>query len=203
MRRVVSRIALAVGLVLACWNPVSACVGKTLMIGVVARDEDRILSRVLSILVNERTGTSIKIREYPSFRDCFTALGKNEIDIVVTSVGQSMAEVLERKKVDSGAKIMDEAKQVFSQQFNLVWLEPWGVTDDGRYLQDAGGQPVLAPMAPLVRKDTIKEFPALARLINKMSGKLDTSRMAGLVGKTGGKDPEKVAREYLKAEKLI
>ncbi len=203
MRRVVSRVALAVGLVLACWNPAAACVGKTLMIGVVARDEDRILSRVLSILVNERTGTSIKIREYPSFRDCFAALGKNEIDIVVTSVGQSMAEVLDRKTADSAARLMDDAKQVFSQQFNLVWLEPWGMKDDGRFLQDTGGQPLPSPVAPLVRKDTIKEFPALARLINKMSGKLDTSRMAGLVGKMVGKDPEKVAREYLKVEKLI
>ncbi len=203
MRRALCLMALAAALIATAGVSAWACVGKTLQVGVVSSAEDRLLARILFILVNERTGTSIKLKEYPSFQECFTALGKSEIDIAVLSVGQGMAEVMEQKKADSATRLMDDAKQAFSQKFNLIWLEPWGVTDGGRFLRDAAGQPFPSPMAPLVRKDTIKEFPALSRLINKMSGRLGATRMAELVGKSGKADADKVARDYLKNEKLI
>ncbi len=181
--------------------PARACVGKTLQVGVVARGEERLLTRMLSILINERTGTSIKIREFGAFREAFQAMARNEIDLLLAFAGQGSAEVLDQKRADSPAKAMENVRQTFNQRFNLVWLEPWGPSDDGRFLQGADGQPLPTQAAPLVRKDTLKEFPALARLINKMAGRLDNDRVSALLEKGG--DPEKVARDYLKAEKLI
>jgi osmoprotectant transport system substrate-binding protein len=180
----------------------NACVGKTLQVGVVARSEEKMLTSLLSIMVNERTGTSIKVREFPTFRECFTALEKNDIDVAVVFMGQGAAEILGQGG-EFPPTIPEEIKNAFNQRFNLIWLEPWGLTDQGRHLKDRQGQVVTTQVAPLVRKETLKEFPALARLINKMAGRLDGERMQALLKKADGGRADAAAREYLKAEKLI
>jgi osmoprotectant transport system substrate-binding protein len=181
-----------------------ACVGKTIQIGVLGGGEGRILSKMLAILVNERTGTSIKIREYPGFRESFAAMEKDEVDVVIAFPGQALTEAGGSPALaESPEKVMETARQTFNEKFNLVWLEPWGVSDEGRFIRDPAGRPVTTLAAPLVRKDTLKEFPALARLINKMAGRLPTTVMAGLLKKAETGDPDRIVREYLKAEKLI
>lgn len=180
-----------------------ACVGKTLQVGVVTGGEEKLLSKMLSILVNERTGTSIKMREFASFKECFTALQKNEIDVVIAFTGQGYAEVAQRSQAPSADMVLAEDRQVFNERYNLVWLEPWGYTDGGQFVKDPSGQPIKTQVAPLVRKETLKEFPALARLINKMAGKLDDTMVDGLMKKAGLGDTDRAARDFLKAEKLI
>ena len=73
----------------------------------------------------------------------------------------------------------------------MAWLQPLGFADPG----DAK-----SPAATVVRKDTLKKFPALSRLLAKTEGVLPDGLLAGL---TASADPARAAREFLKAKKLI
>lgn len=59
--------------------------------------------------------------------------------------------------------------------------------------------------APVIREDTLKKHPELAEVLNLLAGKLDDKQMSSLNAKVDleKKDPQTVAREWLKAQGLI
>ena len=66
--------------------------------------------------------------------------------------------------------------------------------------RDAG---TVAEAAPVVRKDTLKKFPALARLINKLGGSIDDATMAELEKASADGNSREVARNFLKKNRFI
>ncbi len=93
----------------------------------------------------------------------------------------------------------ETARKEFRTTLNLVWLEPFG-------FQDAGVARANTPAfaAPIVRKDTLNKFPALPRVISKLSGKVDNGVMTRLITEGGGNGKTKKAtRKFLKDNKLI
>ncbi|GAA0739409.1 glycine betaine ABC transporter substrate-binding protein [Clostridium oceanicum] len=59
--------------------------------------------------------------------------------------------------------------------------------------------------APIIRNDTLKKYPELKKVINKLDGKISDEEMREMnyqVDKLG-KSPESVAKEFLKSKKLI
>lgn len=58
---------------------------------------------------------------------------------------------------------------------------------------------------PLIREDTLKEYPQLKEIINKLAGKLNDETMRGLNYKVDklGESPENVAKDFLKEQGLI
>ena len=63
----------------------------------------------------------------------------------------------------------------------------------------------MGPAFTVVHKDTLKKFPALPRLLEKVGTRvvLDDGRLDGLVSQARSEKPAKVARNYLKEVKLI
>jgi len=59
--------------------------------------------------------------------------------------------------------------------------------------------------AAVVRKESLKKFPALPRLLEKIGTRitLDDDLLDSLVAKISGSKPAKVARDFLKEKKLI
>ncbi|HSH69816.1 MAG TPA: hypothetical protein VK997_07850, partial [Deferrisomatales bacterium] len=57
-------IALTLLLASLATVPAAACVGKTLIIGAVETPEGRLVAQVIAILINERTGTTVKIQNF-------------------------------------------------------------------------------------------------------------------------------------------
>lgn len=55
-----------------------ACVGKTLLVGSLEDPQQQILAQMLSILISERTGTSIKIVPMEGHAEAHEALGKGK-----------------------------------------------------------------------------------------------------------------------------
>ena len=81
----------------------------------------------------------------------------------------------------------------YNQTLNLVWLDAFGFSD-----------PKNGKGAPVARKDTLKKFPALARLINKLGNAISDETMKSLeTSFKKGKPAPDVAREFLKEQKLI
>ncbi len=175
-----------------------ACVGRKLTIGYRNVTEQAILSELLGILIEERTGTKIVFKEMEDSQEAHRALEANEIQIFVEYTGVGLQEILgeESNGEHDPKKIYRRVKKAYSKNFNLIWLKTFGFTGKSDEIKDKS-LPLYA--APVVRKDTLEKFPALARLINKLKGKIDNNTMGRMIAKVEqeGKNPKEVAGNFL------
>lgn len=173
--------------------PVWACVGKTLHIASVGSVQQDILAQALATLIAERTGTTVKIDRFADARAAHDALGKADLDLVVAYTGQARSEILKQPAIAGSQELYEAVRDEYNQNLNLVWLTPFGFSDG------KNGQ-----AAPVARKDTLKKYPALARLINKLGNSINDGTMAKLEAEVkSGKSAAEVARAFLKESKLI
>lgn len=97
---------------------------------------------------------------------------------------------LKEDEVDAGMGFATDGR---IKAFDLVNLK-----DDKQFF------PVYNP-APVIRKDVLEKHPEIADILNKVAAKLDTKTMTKLNYKVDieEKEPEEVAKEWLKSEGLI
>ncbi|MDF1581188.1 MAG: glycine betaine ABC transporter substrate-binding protein [Desulfuromonadales bacterium] len=175
-----------------------SCVGKTLVIGASGTPQQEILAEMLGLLISERTGTTVKVVSYPSPVDTHQALLKADIDLYVEYTGVGQVTILGRAPLADAAALYQAVKSTYNQELNLIWLKPLGF--EARGVVPEG---VSAQAAPVVRKDTLKKFPALARLIDKLGGAIDAEAMAGLERAATATTPREAARKFLQAGRFI
>lgn len=178
--------------------PAAACVGKTLVIGSTGTVQQDILAQMISILIAERTGTTVKVVQYDSTAAAHEALTSADLDMYVEYTGVGQTEVLHGEAIADPEALFQAVKEVYNRDLNLIWLTPLGF-DEPRVVP--AGLPAQA--APVVRKDTLKKFPALARLINKLGGTIDAATMQRLEADASGRNVQEVARQFLKEGRLI
>ena len=177
---------------------VGACVGKTLAVGAAGSVQQEILAQILSILISERTGTTVKVVKFDDLSSAHQALIKADLDMVIDYTGIGQVQVLKAPPIADPQALYQAVKAGYNQTLNLVWLDPLGF--DEPQFASAG---MAAQAAPVVRKDTLKKFPALARLINKLGGALTLDAMKSLEAQAAKQDPAVVARDFLKAGRFI
>jgi osmoprotectant transport system substrate-binding protein len=181
-----------------------ACVGKTIVIG--AKDSStvqRIIDEILALLINERTGTSVKLVNFNTPKDCREAIISAEVDIYVEYTGSALTEVLMITDVKDKESVFEIVKNKYNEKFNLIWLAPYGFDYQEGLKEEYKDKGIPAVAAPIVRKDTLKKFPALARLLKKLSGKISNEKLDELVKKVTGDNFKEVARQFLKDNRLI
>lgn len=183
---------------LALPAPATACVGKTIVVGALDTPQQQVLANMLSILIGERTGTTVKVVPAATHEAAHQALLKAELDMYVEYTGIGQVQILGAAPVADRAALYKAVKERYNQELNLVWLEPFGFADPK--LAPAG---TVAEAAPVVRKDTLKKFPALARLINKLGGTISLETMQKLEAGVKGDNTKDVARKFLKENRLI
>lgn len=176
----------------------SACVGKSLVIGSAGTVQQDLLAEILSLLISERTGTSTKVVRLASSSTAHDALFKAELDIAIEYTGAGQLDVLKGEKILDPQQLFDAVKTRYNEELNLVWLQPFGFNEPR-----AVTVTIPAQAAPVVRKDTLKKFPALARLINKLGNTIDAATMQQLEAAAGKGAVHDVAREFLKSRHLI
>ncbi len=165
-----------------------ACVGKTLNIGVTNTPNELLFAEMISVLVNERTGTAVKIVSYKDVRDMYRAVKAGEVGVVIENAGRAL-KILEKPAEGNTKAAYETAKREYRKGLNLVWLEPFGVS---QYY------------APVVSVETIGNLPALPKLINKLRGIVNDETCAKLLKSLKSDEkPKKVARDFLKTRKLI
>ncbi len=183
---------------LAVSGQARACVGKTLVIGTTDNPQQVLLAEILSMLISERTGTTVKIEQMTDLQQVHEAHLKADIDIVIGYTAEGQVEVLKGEPIADPAALYQVVKERYNQELNLVWLDRFGFAKPFAAAGDVSDQ-----AAPVVRKDTLKKFPALARLINKLGGTIDNSTMAALERQSREKAPRDVARTFLRDNRLI
>lgn len=196
--KILGIILMGMLLICAMALPALSCVGKTLVVGSKGTAQQDILAEMLAVLIGERTGTTVKVVRFESTAMAHDALLKADLDMYVEYTGVGQVEVLKRESAGDAEALFKIVKDAYNQELNLVWLKPFGFEEAS--LVPKG---VPAQAAPLVRKDTLKKYPALARLIEKLGGKIDRPTMTRLEAEAAGKAPRDVAREFLKSSRLI
>lgn len=197
MKRIIVSL-LAVFLVFSTLSSTFSCVGKTLQIGTTGSIQQKVLANIIAELISERTGTTVKLVPFADSTAAHTALLKADIDMYVEYTGVGLTAILKEQPLVDAAELYSSVKEQYNQKLNLIWLEPLGF-DAAQSL----GLSFPAEAAPVVRKDTLKKFPALARLINKLGGKIDQQAMTLLEEKAGQVDARQTARGFLKNNRFI
>ena len=178
-------------------SPAQACVGKTLVIGSTGGLQQDVLANLLAQLITERTGTSVKLVTHETSNSAHQALLKDDLDIYVEYTGVGQLEILGAEPLTDPAQLYQAVKARYNEELNLVWLEPLG------FEVALQGVTIPTQAAPVARKDTLKKFPALARLINKLGGTIDGETIARLEVEAGQRGAKEVARGFLKQNRLI
>ncbi len=176
-----------------------ACVGRKLVIGSIEADRPGMVNRILSILIHERTGTTVEVKFFPDRGKLLAAVKKHKVNMYIDYVERA----IDRLKIEVSSTDKNErfkaVKRRFEEELNQIWLKPMGysgIAPDGQTLGSA---------SIVVHKDTLKKFPALPRLLEKIGTRvvLGDERLDSLVSKARSEKPAKVARNYLKEVKLI
>lgn len=174
-----------------------ACVGKTLVIGSTGGAQQDLLANMLAQLITERTGTSVKLVILGSSPEAHQALLKDDLDIYVEYTGVGQVQILGDEPLQDAEQLYQAVKKRYNEELNLIWLKPLG------FEASLQGFELPTQAVPVARKDTLKKFPALARLINKLGGKIDAETIAGLEAQVAAQGAKDVARTFLKQNRLI
>ena len=172
-------------------SPVLACVGKILVIGVVNSPQEIIYAELIAQLVTERTGTTVKVVPYKDVLELYGAVKKGEVGILIENTERGM-KMVERSRGENGKSAYETLKREYRKSYNLVWLEPLSTDGGSRYY------------APVIATETMGNLPALPKLINRLTGVLTEETYTKLTRAAKGEEkPRRVARDFLKAKKLI
>ena len=205
MRKISLSVLLSIMFIcLLLLNNTYACVGKTIIIG--SKDTStvqRLIDEILALLINERTGTSVKLMQFDSAEKCRAAIISSEVDIYVEYTGSAMTEVLKVSELKEKDAVFNLVKNEYNEKYNLIWLAPYGFDYPDGLKSEFKDKGIPSIAAPIIRKDTLKKFPALARLLTKLTGKISNEELSVLVKSVAGDNYKEIARKFLKENKLI
>ncbi len=187
-----------VSLFLMHTGPAAACVGRILYLGAMQSNEDKLMSEMLALLINERTGTTIQIRSFDTADQLYNALKSSKeeerVDIIVEDTVQALA-IAKQTTGASPDQDFLTVKAFYEKELDVVWLNPFGYNTNA-------AQPSIS--APLVRRDVLTNFPLLPRVLNKLAGAISDKAFQYLI-KTldSGEKPKNAAKDFLKKQKFI
>lgn len=159
-----------------------ACVGKTVYIGYVDTKNEEITGNIFARLILERTGTTAKLKKYSTPVALLNAAQSGDVDLFIFSE--------EHIKAAVNVKSREDAKTEFNVKYNLVWLKPISAENYDF-------------LVPIIRKDTLKKFPALPKLLEKLEGRINNRVLAALNAQLKDKSMKDLVKEFLKENKLI
>ena len=183
-------------------NPLHTCVGRLLVVAVSNSIDQVITGQMLSVLINERTGTTVNVIQPGDLKRCHETVLKGNADIYINYIGMGLASMGGSSKVDDPQKVYTLVRQCYMEKFELVWLKPFGFRGP-LTLETNCKKDRVTLAAPVASKDALRRFPVLDRLINKLGGRIDNNTMDELRKKTENQDIKEAAREFLKTQRLI
>lgn len=177
-----------------------ACVGRTLYVGSLDTTEDKVLAQMLVLLINERTGTTVKIRYFDDNAELYNALKENDeekrADIIVENTSDALA-LLKKSTPGDLDQTYKQVKELYESELGLIWLNPFG------FKHGTGGE-LQTLSAPLVRRDVLTNYPLLPRVLNKLAGAINDETFLNLTAKVkDGEKPQNVSKDFLRANKFI
>ena len=181
-------------------TPLLACKGRVLNLAVGDSIDQAIMGKMLSILINERTGTTVEIVQPGDMQANHEAVLQGKANIYINYVGMAGAGTEGPNALDDPQKAYILASRSYMEKFGMVWLKPFGFQGP---MAAPSGELDRTLAAPITTKEVIKKFPILDRLINKLAGRVDNKTLEELRKKSENQDVEITVREFLTSHKLI
>ena len=182
MKKVIYFCVLVSILIIAGFS--TACVGRTVHLGISNAANERLMAELASLLIIERTGSTVQIDVYKDSNELYKAIKQGNVNVFFESPLHA-AEMVGKPK-DSP---YDQIKREYRTKFNLTWLELFGGS---------------TKYGPVLTSETLSTYPALPKLLNKLSGALVNDTYAKLLKSVESPDKtKKVAKDFLKGKKLI
>ena len=183
-------------------TPLLACKGRVLVVAVGDSIDQIIMGQMLSILITERTGTTVEIAQPGDIEASHEAVLQGKANIYINYLGMAEAGTEGPNALDEPQKAYILVSRSYMEKYGMVWLKPFGF--QGPRPQAAPSGNVDGTLAvPVTTKDVIKKFPILDRLINKLAGQVDNNALEELRKKSENQDIETTAREFLMSHNLI
>ncbi len=196
MKRFLFTLTMLIAVLFPVSPPSDACVGKVLYIGISNSSGEQLFAEMLSLLINERTGTTVNLRVYRDSQEMYQAIKKGEVSILIENTGHAL-QLLGRPPEENARKAYVISKEEFRKSFDLVWLEPIGLLHLG-----SGKAP--AYYVPIITVDAMNNFPALPRVINKLSGMVNDEVFEKFMKKINeGQKSRMAVKDFLRSRKLI
>ena len=159
-----------------------ACVGRTVHLGISNAPNEKLLAEMASLLIIERTGSTVQIDVYKDSTELYNAIKQGNVNFFFENPSRA-AEMVGKSKNSP----LTQIKSAYRTKLNLTWLE-LGATN----------------FAPVLTVETMAIYPALPKLLNKLSGALANDTYAKLLKSVeSGDKAKKVAKDFLKGKKLI
>lgn len=177
-----------------------SCVGRLLVLAVGDTPDQVVMAEMLSLLVNERTGTSVELIKPGNLEACKEAVKQDKAQIFFNYVGAAQAEMGEVEENGNTQEIYNKVRQHYLDTYDMVWLKPFGFSgpmDQNNKVENG------SMIAPVSTSEVLKRFPVLDRVINKLKNKVDDKTIADLVEKSKDKDVKEVVKDFLKSKKMI
>lgn len=177
-----------------------SCVGRILYVGSLDTTEDKVLAQMLVLLINERTGTTVKIRYFDNEEALYSALKENDeekrADIIIENTDDALA-LLKKPRPGDLDQTYKQVKELYESELGLIWLNPFG-------FKHATGDETQTISAPLVRRDVLTNYPLLPRVLKKLAGAINDETFLTLTAKVrDGEKPQNISKDFLRAKKLI
>ena len=178
-----------------------ACVGRTIVVGYHDAPDQVIVANILAVLIDERTGTTVRLSRFHTREEAFEAIRQDKVSLYSDYSSVLLSKFAGERPSTDDERNFVRLKEVLNRKYNVVWLEPIGYD---RYFP---GKPksVEKPgqAGVMLCKDALSKFPALPKLLAKLRGALDNRTLESLVREAERSDPKVVARRFLKSRKLI
>jgi glycine betaine/choline ABC-type transport system substrate-binding protein len=161
-----------------------ACVGRTVHIGIANPANERLLAELASLIIVERTGTTVQVDVYKNSTELYNAVKQGNVNVLFENTSHA-AEIVGKPKDAT----YDQLKSEYRTKLSLTWLELTGGS---------------VKYAPILTAETLATYPALPKLLNKLSMALSNDTYAKLQKSVESADKaKKVAKDFLKGKKLI
>ena len=195
------RIFLALIFMLSATTTVShACVGRILYVGAIETVEGQTMAELLVLLINERTGTNVKIRYFDDNNKLYQAFKSHDeetrIDIIIENTADAMAFMQKERIKDLDQEYL-AVKKLYEKELDVIWLKAFG-------FKNIKGSDNPSVSASLIRNDVLTNYPLLPRILNKLSGAIDEKTFSEMIGKVrSGSKARNVVKDFLRAKKFI
>lgn len=193
------KLLIATLLLLAVWaGPALACTGKTVTIARTNDLQQEILAQMLVVLIDARTGTTVEEKVFATPEEAHAAVLGHDADLGIEYTGVIRVKTLKKEGIADAAELYTAVKEEYDQELNLLTLPPLGFNS-----QKLAPEGVVAEGVIVLRKDTWTKFPALDKLITKLSGKIDDAAMQALEERAAKEEIKVVVRDFLREKRLL
>ncbi len=184
-------------------SPAKSCVGRILTVAIFQSADQNVMGNMLSVFINERTGTTVLLKKVSTMADCFRLVKDGDADIFIGYIGASLPDKKQVLAGGSPEETYSLVKQYYRENFGMVWLKPYEYHGPIPVGSDGAGSKGSLACVVTTRK-VLDRFPILDRVINKLSNRIDDNAMKELIASIASSgNAEQVVKAFLKKRNLI